>query len=48
VIALGIVVPRLIKRSAPRFLIQQALEDETVYQNLLRTNVMQVVSREPA
>ncbi len=46
VIALGIVVPRLIKRGAPRFLIQQALDDAQVYQNLLRGSVMAVVRRE--
>ncbi len=45
VIALGIIVPRLIKRGAPRFLLQQALEDENVYQNLLRANTMQIVTR---
>lgn len=45
VIALGIIVPRLIKRGAPHFLLQQALEDETVYRNLLRANVMQIVTR---
>ncbi|MDP1536589.1 MAG: hypothetical protein Q8L95_05345 [Burkholderiales bacterium] len=45
VIALGIIVPRLLKRGAPRFLLQQALEDENVYQNLLRANTMQIVSR---
>ena len=48
VIALGIVVPRLIKRGAGHFLIQQALDDAQVYQNLLRGGVMQVVTREPA
>lgn len=46
VIALGIVVPRLIKRGAPHFLIQQALEDANVYQNLLRGGVIQVLRRE--
>lgn len=48
VIALGIIVPRLIKRGAPRFLIQQALTDESVYQDLLRAGIMQVVMRERA
>jgi hypothetical protein len=48
VIALGIIVPRLIKRGAPRFLIQQALTDESVYQDLLRAGIMQVVVRERA
>jgi len=48
VIALGIILPRLIKRSAPHILILQALEDETVYRNLLSTNIMQIVTREDA
>lgn len=42
IIALGIVVPRLIKRSAPHFLFQQALDDERVYAELTRTNVLRV------
>jgi len=42
VIALGIVAPQLIKRSAPRFLLQNALEDERIYEELTRTNVLRV------
>lgn len=45
VIALGIIVPRLIKRGAPHFLLQQALDDETVYNNLQRSGVIQIVAR---
>lgn len=45
VIALGIIVPRLIKRGAPHFLLQQALGDEDLYRDVLRTGVMQVVPR---
>ena len=48
IIAAGIIVPRLIKRNAPRLLIQLALEDEKLYQNLLRAQVMQIVTREGA
>ncbi len=42
VIALGIIAPRLIKRSAPRFLLTQALEDETVFNELTRADIMRV------
>ena len=42
VIALGVVVPRLIKRSAPRFLLRDALHDPAVYEELTRTNVLRV------
>ncbi|MGA0024514.1 MAG: hypothetical protein ACO3F9_07690 [Burkholderiales bacterium] len=45
VIALGIIVPRLIKRGAPHFLLQQALGDEDLYRDVLRAGVMQVVPR---
>ena len=48
VIALGIIVPRLIKRGAPHFLIQQVMTDEKLYQELLRADIMQVVMRERA
>ena len=48
VIALGIIVPRLIKRSAPHILMLQALEDESVYRRLLNENVMQIVTRQNA
>jgi hypothetical protein len=40
IIALGIVVPQLIKRSAPHFLFQQALQDPAVYDELTRTDVL--------
>lgn len=45
VIALGIIVPRLIKRGAPHFLLQQALSDEDLYRDLTHAGVMQVVPR---
>lgn len=47
VIALGIIVPRLIKRGAPHFLMQQVLDDGNLYQELLRDGVMQLVRRGP-
>jgi pilus assembly protein TadC len=42
IMALGIVAPRLIKRSAPRFLLAQALEDEKVYQELTQAGVFDI------
>ena len=42
VIALGIVVPRLIKRSAPHFLLTQMLSDETLYADAQRAGIMRV------
>lgn len=46
VIALGIVVPRLIKRGAPSFLMQQMLGDEGLYREALHAGIMHIVSRE--
>ena len=43
VIALGIIVPRMIKRGAPHFLLNQALEDPGLYQELLNNGVMELV-----
>jgi len=40
VIALGIVLPRLIKRSAPHFLLTQALQDENLYRELIAAGVL--------
>ena len=42
VIALGIVLPRLIKRSAPRFLLTQALQDENLYRELIAAGVLDI------
>lgn len=42
IIAAGIVAPRLIKRSAPRFVLTEAIQDERIYQELTRSNVMRV------
>ena len=42
VIAVGIIVPRLIKRSAPQFLLAQALHDEKLYLELTQSGVMAV------
>ena len=42
VIALGIVLPRLIKRSAPHFLLKQALENEKTYLELTQAGVIDI------
>ncbi|MBI2294234.1 MAG: hypothetical protein HYU73_28620 [Betaproteobacteria bacterium] len=42
VIALGIVLPRLIKRSAPHFLLTQALQDENLYRELIAAGVLDI------
>jgi hypothetical protein len=44
VIALGIIVPRLIKRSAPHFLLTQALENPAVYDEVTRAGLLRVTS----
>ncbi len=47
-IALGIIVPRLIKRSAPHFLLIQALEDEAAFDDLMRGSIMRISARDTA
>lgn len=42
VLAIGIVAPRLIKRSAPHFVLTHALEDERVYEEATRTNLLRI------
>ena len=42
VIAAGFVVPRLIKRGAPGFLLRRAIEDSATYDALMRVNVMRL------
>ena len=44
VIAAAIIMPQLIKRSAPHFLFQQALQDEAVYEELTKTGAMRIVA----
>jgi hypothetical protein len=43
VIALGFITPRLIKRAAPGFLLQNALLDARLYEELTGANVLRVV-----
>jgi len=40
VVAFGIVAPRLIKRSAPHFILTQALGDAKVYEEVTKTGVL--------
>ena len=42
VIAMAIIAPRLIKRSAPHFLLTQALSDEKLFYDSLRAGVMRI------
>lgn len=42
VIAVAIIVPRLIKRSAPQFLLTQMLNDQKLYDDCTRAGIMQV------
>jgi hypothetical protein len=44
IVALGIMAPQLIKRSAPHFLFQQALHDPAVYDELKQSNVLRVTT----
>jgi hypothetical protein len=43
-IALGFVAPRLIKRSAPGFLLQNALQDARLYEQLTQDRVLRFVA----
>jgi hypothetical protein len=42
IIALGIIAPQLIKRSAPHFLLTQALENAAVYEEVTRSGVLRI------
>jgi hypothetical protein len=42
IIAAGIIVPQLIKRSASRFVLTQALEDERVYSEITQLEILRV------
>ena len=42
IIALGIIAPQFIKRSASRFLLNQALENAAVYEEVTRTGVLRI------
>lgn len=42
IIAAGIIVPRLIKRSAPHFILTQALQDEKIYGEVTQAGILQI------
>jgi hypothetical protein len=42
-IAMGFIAPRLIKRSAPHFLLQQALRDPETYDELSKLGLLRIV-----
>jgi hypothetical protein len=42
VIAMGIIAPRMIKRSAPHFVLTQALQDEKIYQEVTSAHILRV------
>ena len=48
IIALGIIAPQLIKRSAPHFLLAQALESAAVYEEVTQSGVLRVTSVQSA
>ncbi|HEX9672089.1 MAG TPA: hypothetical protein VGA12_01485 [Burkholderiales bacterium] len=50
VIAFGIIAPQLVKRSAPQFLLTQALESAAVYEEATQSGVLRItpVSRIPS
>ena len=48
VIAAGILVPRLIKRGAPNFLLTHMLADEKLYDEVMRAGIMQINPQESA
>lgn len=43
VIVLGIIAPRLIKRSAPNFVFQQALKDPVIYGEVTKSGLLRIV-----
>jgi hypothetical protein len=44
IIAVGFTVPRLIKRSAPHFILAQALQDAAVYEEAARSGLLRVTT----
>ncbi len=48
IIALGIIAPQLIKRSAPHFLLTQALDSAAVYEEVTRSGVLRVTLVHPS
>lgn len=40
VLAVGFITPRLIKRSAPHFILNQALQNETIYNEVTQAGIL--------
>ena len=47
VIAAGIIVPRMIKHSAPLFIFQQALKDPRAYDEAMQAKVLRITPMKP-
>jgi hypothetical protein len=45
IVGIGIIVPRLLKRSAPHFILTQALQEESFYQEVTSANILRVLPR---
>lgn len=43
ILAIGIIVPRMLKRSAPHFILTQALQEERFYQEVTSANILRVL-----
>jgi len=46
IIAIGFITPRLIKRSAPRFILAKSLQDAVFYEEVTRSGLMRVTGVE--
>ena len=44
IIAVGFVIPRLIKRGAPRFILNQALQDASFYDEVTSSGLLKLMS----
>lgn len=44
IIAIGFIGPRMIKRSAPHFLLTQALQDAELYEEVCKLGILQIVT----
>ena len=43
-IAAGMIAPRLIKRSAPHFVLNQAVQNEEIYRQLTQTGILRITT----
>ena len=47
IVAVGTIAPIVIKRSAPHFVITQALQDSAFYDDVVASEVLQIVDTKP-